>query len=316
MKLVVANGWDPEGLEDVKRDFPQIDWVEGKTPEALTEHVVDAEIVYGHVTSEHVNAAQNLKWVHSHSAGVDWVLNVPELIDSDIVVTNTTGGHANTISEHTIGMLISLTRGFPHLARAQSEHRWGQPLEFKPIGLSGKTMGIVGLGNIGKAIGRVANAMQMNVIAVDARPLECPEYVTDCRGVEELPGLLQKSDVVVVTVPFTPQTKDMIDAGEIAQMKDHSYLVGISRGGIINEQALIDALSSGKLAGAALDVTAVEPLPDDNPLWDAPNLIITPHCCGTSEQTFRDVTEFLRLNLNRYLAGESLVNVIDKRAGY
>jgi phosphoglycerate dehydrogenase-like enzyme len=316
MKLVVANGWDPEGLEDVKKDFPQIDWVDGKSPETLMEHVVDAEIIYGHVNSEHVNAAQNLKWVHSHSAGVDWVLNVPELIESDIVVTNTTGGHANTISEHTIGMIISLTRGFPHLARAQSEHRWGQPLEFKPIGLSGRTMGIVGLGNIGKAIARVANAMQMNVIAVDARSIECPEFVSACWGIDELPRLVQESDVVVVTVPFTPQTKDMIGASEIAQMKDDSYLVGISRGGIITEQALIDGLGSGKLAGAALDVTAIEPLPGDNPLWDAPNLIITPHCCGTSEQTFRDVTEFLRTNLHRYLSNEPLLNVIDKRAGY
>jgi phosphoglycerate dehydrogenase-like enzyme len=316
MKLVVANGWDPEGLEDVKKDFPQIEWVDGKTPETKLQHVADAEIVYGHVDSECMKVAQNLKWVHSHSAGVDWVLNVPELIQSDVIVTNTTGGHASTISEHTIGMLISLTRGFPHLARAQQEHRWAQPLEFRPIGLSGRTMGIIGLGNIGKAIARVASAMQMNVIAVDARALGTPENVQACWGLENLPRLLQESDVVVVTVPFTPETKDMINASEIAKMKDGAYLIGISRGGIINEQALADALKSGKLAGAAVDVTATEPLPSTDPLWDAPNLIITPHCCGTSEQTFRDVTEFLRANLNRYLAGESLVNVIDKRLGY
>jgi phosphoglycerate dehydrogenase-like enzyme len=316
MKLVVANGWDPEGLEDVKKDFPQIEWVDGKTPEAMMEHVQDAEIVYGHVKSEHMNIAKNLKWVHSHSAGVDWVLNVPELVESDVIVTNTTGGHADTISEHTIGMLISLTRGFPQLARAQQEKRWAQPLEFKPIGLSGRTMGVIGLGNIGKAIARVANAMRMNVIAIDARSLECPDYVQDCWGLDSLPRLLKESDVVVVTVPFTPETKDMIGADEIAQMKDDSYLVGISRGGIINEQALADALKSGKLAGAAVDVTATEPLPSEDPIWDAPNLIITPHCCGTSEQTYRDVTEFLRTNLKRYFDGEPLVNVIDKRSGF
>lgn len=316
MKLIVANGWDPEGLEDVKQSFPSIEWVEGKTPEAMNEHIVDAEVVYGHVNSEHMKMAKNLKWVHSHSAGVDWVLRVPELIESDVVVTNTTGGHADTISEHTIGMLISLTRGFPHLAGAQSEKRWGQPLEFTPIGLSGRTMGIIGLGNIGSAIARVASAMQMNVNAVDARQLENPPHVQECWGLDQLPKLLSESDVIVVTVPFTPQTKDMISTDEIAQMKDKSYLVGISRGGIINESALKNALESGKLAGAAVDVTAVEPLPSDDPLWDAPNLIITPHCCGTSEQTFREVTEFLRTNLNKYLAGESLVNVIDKKAGY
>ncbi|TVR74961.1 MAG: D-2-hydroxyacid dehydrogenase [Sphaerobacteraceae bacterium] len=316
MKLVVANGWDPEGLEDVKKSFPNIEWVDGKTPEAMNEHIVDAEVVYGHVNSEHMKVAKNLKWVHSHSAGVDWVLRVPELIESDVVVTNTTGGHADTISEHTIGMLISLTRGFPHLARAQGEKRWAQPLEFKPIGLSGRTMGVIGLGNIGSAIARVASAMQMKVIAVDARKLDNPNYVERCDGLDKMPQLLQESDVVVVTVPFTPQTKDMINAAEINQMKDSSYLIGISRGGIINEEALAAALKSGKLAGAAVDVTAVEPLPSDDPLWEAPNLIITPHCCGTSEQTFREVTEFLRTNLNKYLAGEELVNAIDKRAGF
>lgn len=316
MKLIVANGWDPEGLEDVKKSFPSVEWVDGKTPEAMKQHIGDAEVVYGHVNSEHMARAKNLKWVHSHSAGVDWVLKVPELIESDVVVTNTTGGHASTISEHTIGMLISLTRGFPHLARAQGEKRWGQPLEFTPIGLSGRAMGIIGLGNIGKAIARVANAMQMNVDAVDARSLDCPDYVQSCSGLDKLPELLSNSDVVVVTVPFTPETKDMINSDQIAQMKDSSYLVGISRGGIINENALSDGLKSGKLAGAAVDVTAVEPLPSDDPLWDAPNLIITPHCCGTSEQTYREVTEFLRTNLNRYMAGEPLVNVIDKRQGY
>jgi phosphoglycerate dehydrogenase-like enzyme len=316
MKLVVANGWDPEGLEDVKKSFPNIEWVDGKTPEAMDQHIADAEIVYGHVTSDHMKKAKNLKWVHSHSAGVDWVLRVPELVESDVVVTNTTGGHADTISEHTIGMLISLTRGFPHLAKAQGEKRWAQPLEFKPIGLSGRTMGIIGLGNIGKAIARVAAAMQMKVIAVDARPIQAPDFVSECSSLDKMPELLASSDVVVVTVPFTPETKDMIGKAEIDQMKDASYLVGISRGGIINEEALSEALKSGKLAGAAVDVTAVEPLPSDDPLWDAPNLIITPHCCGTSEQTFREVTEFLRTNLNKYLAGEDLVNVIDKKAGY
>jgi phosphoglycerate dehydrogenase-like enzyme len=316
MKLIVANGWDPAGLEDVKKDFPSIEWVDGKSPESMTEHIVDAEIVYGHVNSEQMQLAKNLKWIHSHSAGVDWVLRIPELIASDVVVTNTTGGHANTISEHTIGMLISLTRGFPHLARAQGEKRWAQPLEFTPIGLSGRTMGIVGLGNIGSAIARVAQAMQMRVIAVDARDLDNPQHVEACWGLDELDHLLSESDVVVVTVPFTPATKDMISGEQIARMKDQSYLVGISRGGIINEQALSDALKSGKLAGAAVDVTAVEPLPSEDPLWDAPNLIITPHCCGTSEQTYREVTEFLRTNLNRYIAGEPLVNVIDKRLGF
>ncbi len=316
MKLIVANGWDPQGLEDVKKDFPSIEWVDGKTPEAMSEHIVDAEVVYGHVNSDHMKVAKNLKWVHSHSAGVDWVLRVPELVESDVVVTNTTGGHANTISEHTIGMLISLTRGFPHLSRAQQERRWAQPLEFTPIGLSGRTMGIVGLGNIGSAIARVAEAMQMRVIAVDARNLENPKHVEACWGLDQLPKVLSESDVVVVTVPFTPETKDMIGKAQISQMKDQSYLIGISRGGIINEEALSEALTSGKLAGAAVDVTAVEPLPSEDPLWDAPNLIITPHCCGTSEQTFREVTEFLRTNLNRYLAGEPLVNVIDKRLGF
>ena len=316
MKLLVANGWDPDGLEEVKAEFPSIEWVDGKTPESKLAGIVDAEIVYGHVDKESFRAAKNLKWVHSHSAGVDWVTHVPELVESDVVVTNTSGGHASTIAEHTIGMLVSLTRGFTHLNRAQQEKRWAQPLEFKPMGLSGRTMGIIGLGQIGTAIARVASAMRMTVIAVDAREVSRLEFVSSVWRLNRLSDLLRQSDVVVVTAPYTSETVDLIGASEIAMMPNGSYLLGISRGGIINETALADALRFGKLAGAGLDVTAVEPLPEGDPLWEAPNLMLTPHCCGTSEQTFREVTNYLRLNLTRYLAGEPLINVIDKRLGY
>lgn len=316
MKVLVTCEWDPAGLERVKADFPSIEWVHAVSPEERLREIGDADVVYGHVDPESFRAAKKLRWIHSHSAGADWVRSVPELVESDVVVTNTSGGHADTISEHTIGMLISLTRGFPQLMRDQEAKQWVRPMQFSPVGLSGRTMGIVGLGNIGTAIARVASALRMRVIAVDVDDVDRPEFVDEVRGTECLNSLLSESDAVVVTVPYTPETVNMIGDEQIQQMRDGSYLVAISRGGIVDEAAMISALETGKLAGAAVDVTAVEPLPPEDPLWDAPNLIITPHCCGFSEQTFRDVTEFLRTNLNRYLEGQPLVNVVDKRRGF
>jgi phosphoglycerate dehydrogenase-like enzyme len=316
VKLLVTCNWDPAGLEKVKSAFPQVEFVDGKTPEDCLAHIGDADVVYGHVSREAFLAAKKLKWIHSFSAGVDWIHGVPELVESDVVVTNTSGGHAATIAEHTIGMLIFMTRGFGFLSNAQQNKVWMRPLEFTPIGLSGRTMGVIGFGRIGKAIARVAHAMDMSIIAVDAHDVERPDYVVNFWLFDELPELLKRADVVVVATPYTPQTRNMIGDKELALMKPTSYLLAISRGDIVDEAALAQALHEGRLAGAALDVQAEEPMSPENPLWDAPNLVITPHCSGFSEQTFSGVTDYLRKNLELYLAGKPLINVVDKRLGY
>ena len=188
---------------------------------------------------------------------------ISEITDGDVIVTNTRGAHAATIAEHTFGMLISLTRHFPRLFQAQQEHEWLPRFDSHPVGLSNLTLGMIGLGNIGRAIAKRGKAFDMKVIAVDTHKIPQPDFVTELSLSDGLPELLRRADVVVVTTLFTPQTAGMLKAQQLAQMKPTAYLLVVSRGGIVDE---------GRLAGAGLDVTATEPLSKESPLWHTPHL--------------------------------------------
>lgn len=316
MKLLVTVDWKKQHLADIAQTYSQVEFVTATKDAEAEREIADAEIVFGRITRTMFLAAKKLRWVQSHGAGVEFIGGIPELIESEVAVTNTRGGHAATIAEHTFGMLVSLARGFRRLDASQKEARWLRPLGFEPFGLSGRTMGIIGLGNIGKAIAKRANAFDMNVIAVDVVNAEKPEYVANLWGLDKLPRLLSESDVVVVAVPLTAQTRGMIGAREIGQMKPKSYLLAISRGNIVDEKALIAALEDGKLAGAGLDVQSREPLPSDDPLWKAPNLILTPHCSGVSEQTTAGCSAIFKENLGLYIKGRALTHLVDKRRGF
>ena len=182
--------------------------------------------------------------------------------------------------------------------------------------IKGKTLGVIGLGNIGKAIAKRAHAFEMNVIAVDEQDVEIPDYVTECNLLNGLPDLLRRADAVVVSAPSTARSKGMLGPREIGLMKSNAYLLVVSRGGIVDEDALVSALQEDRLAGAGLDVQAIEPLPDESPLWDAPNLILTPHCSDVSAKTSAMATSIMKDNLHRYLANEALHNIVDKKLGY
>jgi phosphoglycerate dehydrogenase-like enzyme len=303
-------------MAELRSAFPQVDFVTGDSPEVLAATAGEAEVAFGYVTPELLRAAPKLRWVQSPSAGVEWLQNVPELADTDILVTNTRGAHADTIAEHAMGMLIFLTRNFYSLFQSQQQRVWQRPLEKEGVGLAGMTMGIIGLGRIGRAIARRAQAFDMNIIAVDAHEVPKPDHVSELALLERLPELLHRSDVVVVATPITPETQGMLGPSQLILMKPTAYLLVMSRGGIVDEETLARMLRDGRLAGAGLDVTAVEPLPAESELWAAPNIIITPHCSPSSQQTRDNIVGILRENLNRYLAGKALMNLVDKRLGY
>lgn len=162
----------------------------------------------------------------------------------------------------------------------------------------------------------MGHALRMRVVAVDVNDVLRPDYLSALWGLEGLPELLSQSDVVVVTAPLTPETGGMLRADRLALMKPSAYLIVVSRGGIVDERALVGMLKEGRLAGAGLDVAEVEPIPPDSDLWLAPNLIITPHCSGVSRQTTDGCWLVLKENLGRYLAGNPLLHVVDKRRGY
>lgn len=316
MKVMVTAPWSEQQVRDLQTAFPEVEFVAAKTPEAMLAAAADAEVVFGRLSREAFLAAKKLRWIQSSAAGVEWLQEVPELADCDVIVTNTRGAHAVTIAEHTFGLLICLARGFVSLFRAQQRRAWLRPPEQPPVGVFGLTMGIIGLGQIGRAIAERAHAFGMSVIAVDAHDTPRPDYISNFWLLEGLPELLRRSDVVVVATPYTPQTEGMLGLEQLSLMKPSAYLLVVSRGGIVDEEAMVKLLHEGRLAGAGLDVQAVEPVPEDSPLWEAPNLIITPHCSGMSKQTTAMVIGICRDNLSRYLKQEQLHNLVDKQRGY
>ncbi len=289
--------------------------VRATSPEHAAAEIVDADVLYGFPRGDQLATARNLRLIQSSSAGVEWIPRVPGLVDSDVIVTNTRGAHAPSIAEHVFSLLLTFTRDIPQLLDWQRQRYWGRVEAYRTLReIKDRTIGLIGYGAIGKAIARRAVAFEMNVLAVDAYPVEGGDQ--DVWPSDRLPDLLAQSDVVVVTIPYTEGSHHLIDAAALARMRPDAYLIAISRGGIVDEEALVAALTAGTIAGAGIDVAETEPLPADSPLWDAPNLIITPHVAGASGPKERRCVEILRENLIRFANGDPLVNVVDKHRGY
>lgn len=316
MKILVTTRWEEKRLDALRSSFPQAEFVVADTPEEVAKAVVDVDAVLGWLSRDAFLAAKKLRWIQAHSAGVEFLARVPELVESDVIVTNTRGAHAATIAEHAFALLLFLTRGLRHLDAQQRERSWRRPAGVQFVGLSGLTLGVVGLGRIGSAIAKRGHSFDMKVVAVDADDVPRADYVSEFWLLDGLPELLRRSDVVAVAAPITPETRGMLGPDQLALMKPTAYLIVVSRGGIVDEHALVAALREGRLAGAGLDVASQEPLPPDSQLWDAPNLIITPHCSGSSRQTTEMVWSIIAENLSRFIAGQPLMNQVDKRRGY
>ena len=322
MKLLITVPWDATQLHRLQQAFPRIEFVFALSEDQVLQAIGESEVVFGDISQNAYLKANNLRWIQCHGAGVNKLVAIPELVASDVLVTNTSGAHAPTIAEHFFGTLISLTRKLPALYAAQLKGEWIRWSEWTaqvgsyPISLVGLTMGVIGLGNIGTAIAERAAAFRMNTIAVDIRVMAKPSCVAELWQLHELPRLLSQSDVVAVSVPGTPETNNLLSQKMLAIMKPSAYLGVVSRGGIVDEDALAGMLIEGRLAGAMLDVFNTEPLPSSSPLWKAPNLILTPHVSGKSEYTTAAATSIFIENLERYFAEKPLMNVIDKALGF
>jgi D-2-hydroxyacid dehydrogenase (NADP+) len=260
-----------------------------------------------------------IRWVHSGAAGVGGAL-YPEMRASGILLTNSAGIHAEPIADTVLGMVLHFARGLDFAVRAQVERRWGkEPFESAdaPVReVSELTLGLVGLGGIGRAVARRFTALGAQVLGVRRSAGEGPEGVDLLHGEGALERLLEGSDVVVVTVPETEETRGLLGRREIGLLGRHAVLVNVSRGRVVDEEVLAEALGAGRLRGAALDVFAREPLPPWSPLWGLPNVLVTPHVSGTSHRFWERETALIVENLRRYLSGEPLRNQVDKEAGY
>jgi phosphoglycerate dehydrogenase-like enzyme len=263
--------------------------------------------------------APKLKWLQLTSAGADRLID-SELVRSSAAVTTASGIHAVPIGEYVIGAMIAFAKGFPRSFRSQQENTWRPYIAGE---LEGATVGIVGLGAIGRHVARLAKAFGMRVIATrrsqDERMpgVDCGEPdVDDMYRRDELHALLSESDYVVLAVPLTEESRHLIGEAELSAMKRSAVIVNIARGAVIDQAALIRAVKNGVIGGAALDVTDPEPLPPESELWTLDNIMITPHISGGTPRYMDRAIELFCDNLRRYLAGEPLRNVVDPARGY
>jgi phosphoglycerate dehydrogenase-like enzyme len=314
--------WNPPPWvsRELQERFPQLRVVHPETPEDLSLELRDAEIAIGSTLppSELARAGQ-LRWVHSPAAAVHQFM-VPEFIASPALLTNGRAVFGETVAEHVIALILALARQLPACLRFQTQRVWGQQLlwnsQARPRTIAGATLGLVGLGAIGSAVARRARALGMDVIAMRRHPEKPTEGVSTVYGPREISRLLGQSDFVVLAAPVTPDTRRLIDAGQLAQMKPTVCLINVGRGALVDEVALAKALQEKQIAGAALDVFEEEPLPQESPLWSLENLFITPHCAGFIENLWERHVEEISANLRRYLASQPLVGLVDKTLGY
>ncbi|HTS64502.1 MAG TPA: D-2-hydroxyacid dehydrogenase [Candidatus Acidoferrales bacterium] len=292
---------------------PQIALVEGDRSKVAAQ-LADADGVIGPFDLKLLSGAPRLKWIQSESAGVENFTFLPGFAQSKIVLTNNKILQGPEIADHALGLLLALTRGIAIAARGGSED-WNQR-NFHPIELRGKTAVIVGMGGIGTQIALRLNASGMTVIGVDPKDMPFNTYVSRMVAPDRLDSVLPQADVVFLSAPLTPQSRNMMGPREFELMKQDSYFIAVSRGGLYDTDALVKALDSRKLSGAGLDVTNPEPLPKGHALWKFPNVLITPHIAGRSDGENARYEALYIENLKRFAAGEPLLNVVDKEKGY
>ena len=278
-------------------------------------------IVTGGLTDDELARATRMRWFSSVAAGLDDIAT-PAMLARGVEITNASGVHGPNIAEHVLAMMLMFTRGMPRLLRAQLAHRWERDLRSRSDGpgeLTGKTLVIVGLGRIGEAIAVRARPFGVRVVALKRDPSarhDAGVAVDELLGMDALDEALGRADHVCVTVPLTRETHHLMHARRLARLRTSAFLYNISRGAVIDEAALVDALRAGKLAGAGLDVFEEEPLPPTSPLWDLDNVILTPHVAGATPLYYDRTAALFADNLDRFLAGQPLRNRFDPARGY
>ncbi len=287
------------------------------TRDNVMQQIADADAFVGGITPAEVRAGKKLKWVQSMSAGVETDLFLSggnDLRDSNIVLTNNKVVQGPEIADHAFGMLLFLTRHLYEYYDNRHIGAWNR--NFSGIELRGKTAVVIGVGGIGTQISARAWAFGMRVIGVDPEDKPFLPFVEKIVKPDQLDEVIPQADVVFISAPHTAQSHKMMGSRQFEMMKKNSYFVAVSRGGLYDMDGLVKALDERRLAGAGVDVTDPEPLPPGHPLWKFDNVIITPHVAGRSDHDRERMTDTIKENLKRFVAGKPLLNVVDKQKGY
>jgi phosphoglycerate dehydrogenase-like enzyme len=315
---VVLRGADQELLTMLQSRFPAVTFRLAPTPADEVREIADADAFHGQPSREAFLAARRLRWVHEPGTSIDrYRVDIPEMVETDVVLTNARGPHVPPMADHAFAMLLALTHHIPELWEDKKVARWdGSKYGGRMVDLEGKTMGILAMGDLGVAVARRGVGFGLRVYGVDVRPMDPPPGVEAVWPNDRLDDLLKISDVFVVTAPLTPRTRGLVDRRRVELLPHGAFVIVISRGNILDEDALVDGVRAGRIAGAGLDVTGREPLPPESPLWHDPNILISPHCSATSPSMPVGRREIYAENMRRFLAGEPFLYVCDKQEGF
>jgi phosphoglycerate dehydrogenase-like enzyme len=302
-----------------------------KAEELPSDLMAEAEILYTARALPEPEKVPNLRWIQFHYSGIDHAVE-HSLLRSEVKVTTLSGAAAPQMAEFVLAAMLALARKFPTMMDDRREKRWTEDRfrRFEPAELRGSTVGVVGYGSIGREIARLCRAFGATVLASkrDLKRLPDTGYTLADVGDREaelaarlyppqaLGSMAAECDFLVVVVPLTPATRGLLGEKVLKKLKPGAFLIDVSRGGIVDHSALLEALNSGRLAGAALDVYPVEPLPETSPLWNLPNLIVSPHVAGASPRYLERATDLFAENLRRYVVNEPLLNLYDPQLGY
>ena len=316
MRIVLCYPVEQRHIDQIENAAPDCEIVNAGQ-EHIAEQLPTADIFIGHakvpVDWDAVLAANRLRWIQSSAAGLDHCL-VPGVIDSDIVVSSASGLFAPQVAEQTMALLMDLIRSQGVFYRAASRREF---IRRPTDDLRNKRIGIVGLGGNGRRIARVLRPFDVaSIIATDHFDFDPPLEVDELMPADQLDDLLSRVDIVILALPLNASTRGLMNAARFAKMPPGSYFINVARGQVVDESALIAALDRGHIRGAGVDVTNVEPLPEDSPLWDRENVVITPHVGAQSRWRVDDTTDLVCENLGRYLRNEPLFNTVDKQLGF
>jgi phosphoglycerate dehydrogenase-like enzyme len=330
IKVIVAMDFSDDIMEQLRAVSPRLH-IERHFPKTPDSAWADAEVLYTVRELPEPEQAPRLRWIQTHTSGVNHLIDRPIMQAEDVEITNASGIHAAPIAEYCIGMMLAFAIRLPLFQRYQAKAEWPEGWSVFTQTLRGQTLGIVGYGSIGRELARIADQMGMIIVATkrDLMQLNAGnEYIEAGLGdetgdiptrlypPEALASMVKVCDFVVLTLPLTPDTQHIVNEDILSAMKKNAVIVNISRGGVIDEAALISALAAQKIAGAGLDVFEEEPLPATSPLWQMENVIITPHIAGNNVRNHERAAALFAENLQRYLDNRPLLNRYDRARGY
>ncbi len=311
MYILLAMADADEYKRDLEVRFPGVPFFAVTSQKDMGGHMEKADVIITiyRVADDLLSKAVNLKWIQVTTSGVNYLLGRPSL-RKDVIITSCRGIHGPQVSEMAFLLMLALNRNFPKVIRNQDRRVWER---WPGMLLHRKKVGILGLGVIGEELASRCKAFGMTVFGVDTlkKELDCVDFFS---GPETLPDVAKQVDYLILVVPSTPETEKIVGPRVLERMKPSAFLINLARGEVVDEEALIQALESGKIAGAALDALSTEPLPEDHPLWGMKNVIVTPHVGGMSDTYREQVMPIVEENLRRFLDGERrhLINFVER----